>query len=264
MKASLFFAYSALGLALATPTQDAPETVDNPLGVVYQAKLPETSRTGIRGTITATAHSSGRGVMFNLDFWGFDDEEGPFPYHIHVDPVPANGSCAATLDHLDPFGRGQRPPCDDSHPETCEPGDLSGKYGRLSTSGQEEHFSETYHDLYTSTKSGLGTFFGNRSIVIHAMNGTRLTCANFTLVERPGTSTGSVPRPTGTGIISSIFPTGTGAVSTSGIGGGHVPTISATYTPTATATPPAQNNGAGRLVGFSLGAIIAALAPLAL
>lgn len=78
MKASLFLACSALGLALATPTQDAPETVNNPLGVVYQAKLPESSRTGIRGTINATAHSSGRGVVFTLDLWGFDMTEGPF------------------------------------------------------------------------------------------------------------------------------------------------------------------------------------------
>ncbi|DAA72746.1 TPA_exp: Cell surface Cu-only superoxide dismutase [Trichophyton benhamiae CBS 112371] len=260
MKASLFLACSALGLALATPTQDAPETVNNPLGIVYQAKLPETSRTGIRGTINATAHSSGRGVVFNLDLWGFDNTEGPFPYHIHVDPVPTDGSCGPTKDHLDPFGRGQTPPCDDSLPQTCEPGDLSGKFGRLTTSSMEEHFNQTFHDLYTSTRPGLGTFFGNRSIVIHHRNSTRLTCANFTLVEQPGTSTTYVPRPTGTGIISSIFPTGTGAISTSG----HAPTISATYTPTPTPSPPAQNNGAGRLVGFSLGAIMAALVPLAL
>ncbi|EGD91757.1 hypothetical protein H112_00870 [Trichophyton rubrum D6] len=262
MKASLFLACSALGLALATPTQDAPETVNNPLGVVYQAKLPESSRTGIRGTINATAHSSGRGVVFTLDLWGFDMTEGPFPYHIHVDPVPTNGSCGPTLDHLDPFIRGQTPPCDDTLPQSCEVGDLSGKYGRLRTSSMEEHFHQKFHDLYTSTKSGLGTFFGNRSIVIHAKNSTRLTCANFTLVEQPGTSTSYVPRPTGTagtGIISSIFPTGTGAISTSG----HPPTVSATYTPTPTPSPPAQNNGAGRLVGFSLGAIMAALVPLA-
>lgn len=284
MKASLFLACSALGLALATPTQDAPETVDNPLGITYQAKLPETSRTGIRGTINATAHSSGRGVVFVLDLWGFDNTEGPFrklhtcfdqtnkqtnkivklttttAYHLHVDPVPTDGSCGPTKDHLDPFGRGQTPPCDDAQPQTCEPGDLSGKFGRLTTSSMEEHFNQTFHDLYTSTKPGLGTFFGNRSIVIHHRNSTRLTCANFTLVEQPGTSTTYVPRPTGTGIISSIFPTGTGAISTSG----HAPTISATYTPTPTPSPPAQNNGAGRLVGFSLGAIMAALAPLAL
>lgn len=40
----------------------------------------------------------------------------------------------------------------------------------------------SFLDLYLSTQSGPGSFFGNRSIVIHANNSTRLTCANFTLV----------------------------------------------------------------------------------
>ena len=38
-----------------------------------------------------------------------------------------------------------------------------------------------YYDLYASTKDGIGAFFGNRSIVVHAFNTTRLNCANFTL-----------------------------------------------------------------------------------
>ncbi|KAJ8603191.1 hypothetical protein MRB53_042244 [Persea americana] len=37
----------------------------------------------------------------------------------------------------------------------------------------------SYDDLYTSLVSGLGSFIGNRSIVIHYANKTRITCANF-------------------------------------------------------------------------------------
>lgn len=148
---------------------------------------------------------------------------------------------------------------------TCEVGDLSGKHGRISVA-KGERFMAKYRDPYVSTQEGLGSFFGNRSIVIHARNGTRLTCANFTRVEQSPYPTGSLSLPTGTGTMTIRLPTGTGAASSSGIGGGYIPTLSPTYTPTATPTPspPDQNNGAGRLVGFSLGAIMAALVPFAL
>lgn len=38
----------------------------------------------------------------------------------------------------------------------------------------------TYLDLYISTDPTSPTFFGNRSVVVHASNGTRLNCGNFT------------------------------------------------------------------------------------
>lgn len=40
----------------------------------------------------------------------------------------------------------------------------------------------SYSDLYLSTQKGPASFFGNRSIVVHSNNATRLNCANFTLV----------------------------------------------------------------------------------
>jgi hypothetical protein len=49
-----------------------------------------------------------------------------------VYPVPAeNGTCADTGGHLDPYKRTDTPPCESSLPQTCEVGDLSGKYGVL-------------------------------------------------------------------------------------------------------------------------------------
>ncbi len=50
-------------------------------------------------------------------------------YHIHVNPVPADGNCTATGGHLDPYQRGDTPACDAKKPATCQVGDLSGKYG---------------------------------------------------------------------------------------------------------------------------------------
>lgn len=52
-------------------------------------------------------------------------------YHIHEYPVPSNGSCDATGDHLDPENRGESPPCDASQPQTCQVGDLAGKHGNI-------------------------------------------------------------------------------------------------------------------------------------
>jgi len=88
-------------------------------------------------------------------------------YHIHDQPVPADGNCTGTLAHLDPYVRGEVPPCDATQPQTCQVGDLAGKHGNR------------YLELYTSTASGPASFFGNRSIVIHSANAKRLTCASF-------------------------------------------------------------------------------------
>lgn len=111
-------------------------------------------------------------------------------YHIHVEPSATN-NCTATLAHLDPFARGEEPICDPSAPETCQVGDLSGKWGEI----ESDPFEDEYTDLYASTKEGIGAFFGNRSFVLHYANKTRLTCANFE--EVPSNSTTGRPTTTG-------------------------------------------------------------------
>jgi hypothetical protein len=52
-------------------------------------------------------------------------------YHIHAYPVPSDGNCTGTLAHLDPYIRGESPPCDPTEPQTCQVGDLSGKHGTI-------------------------------------------------------------------------------------------------------------------------------------
>lgn len=101
-------------------------------------------------------------------------------YHLHVDPVPEDGNCTKTLAHLDPFIRGEATACNPEAPATCQVGDLSGKYG-AADSGTT--FEDTYVDRYVSLKEGPGSFFGNRSIVLHFANKTRITCANFVLLS---------------------------------------------------------------------------------
>jgi hypothetical protein len=87
------------------------------------------------------------------------------------------------LAHLDPFIRGEQPPCDPSLPETCQVGDLSGKYGKVTS----DPYSIQYTDLYNSIEEGLGSFFGNRSIVFHFANATRIACGIFKEVSSNGT-----------------------------------------------------------------------------
>lgn len=138
-------------------------------------------------------------------------------YHIHDQPVPANGNCTATLAHQDPYIRGEMPPCDPTQPQTCQTGDLAGKHGNITTSPFQISYvlhclptsacgssawltiPHRFLDLYLSTVQGPASFFGNRSIVIHTSNTTRLTCANFTLTSGNSTSSnGTAPNGNGT------------------------------------------------------------------
>lgn len=190
---------------------DAAVVTDNPIGDVYSAVLPESSRTSIRGYISGSSED-GTGVRFNVSFTGFPDLSlGPFIYHIHDQPISSDGNCTTAKAHQDPYIRGEIPPCDPTKPQTCQVGDLSGKYGNITTSS----YSTSYVDLYASTKQGIGAFFGNRSIVVHTANTTRLTCANFTLVASGNNNGTNLTTPTSPGGYSTGTPVPfTGSAST--------------------------------------------------
>ena len=150
---------------------NAAITTNNPLGVSYTATLPDSDTTGVRGFVKATTNSNGTGVAFQVSLSGFPDPSlGPFRkpfnysglilfkihahmlttvYHIHDQPVPADGNCTATLAHVDPYIRGEIPPCDPTQPETCQVGDLAGKHGNITAS--------PFSAAYVSTPS-LGIF----------------------------------------------------------------------------------------------------------
>ncbi|KAA8570188.1 hypothetical protein MFRU_005g03090 [Monilinia fructicola] len=159
---------------------------DNPVGPIYVAELPDTEffnpddpRGNIKGSVSAKANPDGIGVQFQIQFSNLPTSGGPFIYHLHSTPVPTDGNCTGTLGHLDPFLRGEMPACNESLPQTCQVGDLSGKHGKITS----DPFQASYVDEFASTLPGLGSFFGNRSLVIHFGNKTRITCANFTLLD---------------------------------------------------------------------------------
>lgn len=158
-------------------------------------------------------------------------------------PVPADGDCTKTLGHLDPYIRGDKPPCDFNIPQSCQVGDLAGKYGKITT----DPFEASYVDYFASTVDGLGSFFGNRSIVLHLANSTRITCANFVKAS-PGGSGATHTR----SAADSQLPTGTRTSNSSNNTAG----------PTSPSAATATNSSATaqRVAGWGLmGALVAAM-----
>jgi hypothetical protein len=142
MRASIVtFLAAASVVSAQSSTIPAPQITDSPSGPGgYIATLPEKAGSNLRGYIAAASAIDGKGVKFFVSFTGIPATGGPFMYHIHEKPVPADGNCTATGAHLDPYKRGEVPICDASKPETCQTGDLSGKFGNA-TSGS---FSAEY------------------------------------------------------------------------------------------------------------------------
>jgi len=120
------------------------------------------------------------GVRVEVGLKNVPATDGPFSYHVHDQPVPTNGNCTLTLAHLDPFIRGQKVICDPKRPESCEVGDLSGKHGKiLNNTISNGSYNANYYDKYITLLPGVGSFIGNRSVVVHLGNGTRYACANI-------------------------------------------------------------------------------------
>ncbi|KAM4061129.1 copper/zinc superoxide dismutase (SODC) domain-containing protein [Hirsutella rhossiliensis] len=186
--AALISVTFSAALVVAQGTQDAPQTSGNPTGVVFEAALPAEAFSGkdalngnIKGSIRAEAPPDGVGVKFTVHFENLPKEGGPFAYHLHAAPVSQDGNCTNTMGHLDPFGRGEQPPCDGSAPQTCQVGDLAGKHGKVT----QDPFDAEYVDPFASLKEDDQAFFGSRSFVVHFGNTTRITCANFAKKDAP-------------------------------------------------------------------------------
>jgi hypothetical protein len=175
----------------------------NQPSATYRATMPEVQYNPFVGsTISGSIQAVGGadGVDFTVDLSDLPDQAqyGPFAWHIHAMPVPADGNCTATMGHLDPTNRGELVMCDSALPETCQVGDLAGKHGGKIMA--EGNFSTSFSDPYLSVLEGSPGFFGGLAFVLHTGNTTRITCANFELVGGNGTSapngTVGMPSPT--------------------------------------------------------------------
>lgn len=225
---------------------NATAVTDNPSGAQYMATLPETAfdKTAfpnggnVKGSVQAVSMPDGHGVMFHVAFSNLPSTGGPFIYHIHDQPVPSDGNCNETLMHLDPFQRGETPACDAALPATCQVGDLSGKHGSVNATPAGT-FTATFTDDFASTRPGLGAFLGNRSIVLHFANTTRITCANFEAVGSScGGGSGESPSSSSSSSRSTITSsTATGAETPSSSSSSRATTTTTTTTQGPTTRP---------------------------
>ncbi|KAH8426034.1 putative cytosolic Cu/Zn superoxide dismutase [Aspergillus melleus] len=172
------FTLAATVSATPVPPQNAPVIEDNDPDLVYQVKLLDKDNTTVTGQFTAWATKVGVGIKIHAEVSGLPNGDLHYPYHIHEKPVPEDGNCYATGAHLDPYKRGDDPPCDIKAPQTCQVGDLSGKHGPI-FAPDDETYEVFYTDYYLSNQEEDPAFFGNLSIVVHAPNNTRLNCGNF-------------------------------------------------------------------------------------
>ncbi|KAL7955167.1 Cu,Zn superoxide dismutase-like protein [Trichoderma compactum] len=252
MRASGILALLSLAVSSCVAEKDAPVVTGNPQSVEYKATLPKKPffagadlAGNVKGSVSAVAAPGGKGVRFRVQFENFPRSGGPFMYHIHEEPA-TNGNCTTTLAHLDPYHRGETPACNSSQPETCQVGDLSGKYGKITS----DPFVAEYFDLYTSLQPDSPAFFGNRSIVVHYANKTRLTCANFAKLPVSSAATKSHPTTSAHHSVHGPVATGsphnvTGAQNTTSY---HIPTGSH-YTTGPHHTTSASPTGAATLTG---------------
>lgn len=229
-----------LGSALAQITTgekgNATVITDNPIGKQVSGSPPEKPFTAassldgnVEGYVTVKSGPGGIGVDYIVKFSNLPREGGPFPFHIHEKKVPDDGNCTSTGGHLDPFQRGDDPACDSDYPQTCEVGDISGKYGKI----DKDPYEATFHDEFGSMNLGSNASIVDRSVVVHFANKTRITCFNFV----DGTPSNSTPTATSTG---GMTPTGPSSTSTT-----TVPVTAA-----ANALNIAQNFGAAGFAGL--------------
>jgi len=169
---------SATVFVSAVLATDAPVITDNVPGAWAIANTPGGGDKDILAQISVASVKDG-GVAVTLNINGGPQlSGGPFMYHIHEKAVPSDGNCTGTGAHLDPTGRGETPACDATNPKSCQVGDLSGKHTTCATI---PGCSKNFTDQYLSLTPGNAAFIGDKSIVIHYANKTRIACANFVM-----------------------------------------------------------------------------------
>lgn len=92
----------------------------NTSGVMYYVQLQLPSTGGPFGMLQPSRYSDVPQLLM----------QNP-AYHVHVNPIDSTGNCTSAGGHLDPANRTETPPCDPTAPQTCQDGDLSGKYGAI-------------------------------------------------------------------------------------------------------------------------------------
>lgn len=171
--ASSFVVSSFLGVALAGV---APQIFNNPKDVVAVAQFPKFGCGLMEGYVLFETVDGGK-VDLRVDVTKLPPDGGPFHYHIHEFPVPADGDCEKVGREFNPYHAS--PDCDDQPGHGyCQLGDLSGKHGCITKTCFDETFCDSYLSLDPSSKASIL----GRSVVFHYNDMTKIACSNIELV----------------------------------------------------------------------------------
>ncbi|POW03385.1 hypothetical protein PSTT_11107, partial [Puccinia striiformis] len=173
------YLWVATGLLECANGQVGPATGAGKCTVPLTANAVLNGIFGVTGQVTFQLVPGAQLVVVDLKLSGLKKPAGfgDYSYHVHTHPVGADGNCAATREHLDPFNVGTKPPCDSNQPQLCQTGDLSGKFGKIPSS--EDSVSVHYIDPFLKFSPQEQSILG-RSIVVHGPDSTRLACGNIT------------------------------------------------------------------------------------
>ena len=169
-----------LSLASLSFAADAPITTDSTGEDSLVADFNWSKKSSISGSVQFVPANNGS-VLVNVNIAGLPSVGGPFPYHIHQKPVPADGNCTGTLLHLNPYHGAPNATSNAGQ----EVGDLASKHGKM----EGPSYQASYVDNYISLDSADPAYIGGLSVVIHFLNNTRITCANLTIDEGVSSST---------------------------------------------------------------------------
>lgn len=149
---------------------EAPRNDDNP-DVKYKAHLDTEE---LHGIVEFYRGKNGTAKV-HVDITGLPEEGGPFYYHIHNNRIPENGDCEMAGTHFNPYDA-TLADCDEQDGDAnCQVGDLSGKHGVMNTTC----FQLTYYDPYISLDPNNKAFIGDRSVVVHFNDMSKMVCSNI-------------------------------------------------------------------------------------
>ncbi|CAK9440458.1 uncharacterized protein LODBEIA_P45580 [Lodderomyces beijingensis] len=174
-----FSVLSTLALVSVGLAANAPIQTDSAGQPPLIARFTPRATFNITGSVAFHPLTNGS-VHVAVDLKGLPASGGPFPYHIHEKPVPANGNCTGTSGHLNPFNGSTTA----TTPAAKEVGDLAGRHGNITS----QSFSVEYVDEFLSLNPHSKAYIGGLSIVVHSNDNARLTCANITALNSTTTS----------------------------------------------------------------------------
>ncbi|KAI8865482.1 Cu,Zn superoxide dismutase-like protein [Ramicandelaber brevisporus] len=129
------------------------------------------------GAVQFNSLPSGSGVSIAINIVAGPQVGKSYAWHIHNKPVPADGNCVATEGHFDPYNvKANSKPEYKCNPadklNTCELGDLSGKYGPIKAT-----CGSTFSTCVVDENINMDMLAG-KSVVIHDGD-ARIVCANI-------------------------------------------------------------------------------------